>query len=99
MIRNKEAGVGATTPFQSDLFTVRYWHIPYYNNIRTELFIRNMKYAIYFIAGAHNLKSDRQCMEQLTDKEINQLIDYYKKVSFEQGKQSKINEIKNCLEI
>ena len=98
MVRNSEAGVGATTPFQSDLFTIRYWHIRH-NHIQTELFIRAIKYRIYFSTGAHNLESDRRCMEQLTDKEINQLIDYYKMVFFKKGEQSKINEIKDCLEI
>lgn len=97
--RNRGAGVGATIPFESDLFTVRYWHLVEGQGIRTELFIRGMRYKIYFIAGAHDLTSDRLCMEQLTDKEINQLIDYCKNKSFKEGQQSKINEIRDCLEI
>ena len=49
--------------------------------------------------GKQEFISDKTCMEQFTVKEILQMVRSQKEISFKNGLQSKINELKNCLEL
>lgn len=49
--------------------------------------------------GKQMFQSDQDCMNQLTCREIMHIIELSKKVAFEDGRRSKQNEIKACLDL
>lgn len=94
--KNYGSGSGRVI-FESDLFKVVVWHMD--GGIKTTIDVRHMDYYKIDFDGKYDFTSDELCMEQLTVDEIKNMIVYERKLAFEEGRQSKINEIKNCLEL
>ena len=90
---------GGRTIFESKLFHVTEWHlnkgIQTVINCDSEL----MDYLELRFNGKQNFTSDNLCMEQLNMTEILRIIKHQKKQSFEEGKEYKINQIRECLEM
>jgi hypothetical protein len=96
--RSKEnlgSGNGITV-YESELFSVVHW-----NSVDSQQTTIECKFANFEILfdGKHEFYSDEMCLEQYKVQEIIAIIEEQKQISFEEGKEAKINEIKKCLNI
>jgi hypothetical protein len=83
--------------FESDLFRVTWWRMNG-GRKRTLLDIRNSDDEIQF-DGHQELKSDEDCLNQVSVAEIVSLIESVKRDGIRQGKRTKIREIKEVLDL
>ena len=93
----KEYGGGSgKNIFESDYFSVTVWKLS--NGVKTSIPVNSLFMDINF-DGEHEIISDDMCLEQLDFSEVLQIINTEKEKSFEEGQESKLDEIQSCLGI
>lgn len=95
---NKQWGSGFGKPiFESNLFKVSIWESNnhgFYTKLKNKISDIEINFE-----GKQYFLTDEECIEQFTEKEILDMLEFQKVISFHDGMKNKITQIKEILEL